>query len=88
MFWTSLIAGFQTVVLPKSVTPSRIIENLDSMSISVTNQEGIIDHFFVVFELPQEDFERLEKAAALHPPKRVVNPSKGWKLPFDVFDEE
>jgi hypothetical protein len=28
----------------------------------------------------------LEKAAASHPPQRVVNPSTGWKLPFDVFD--
>jgi diketogulonate reductase-like aldo/keto reductase len=59
-----------TVVLPKSVTPSRIVEN------------------FHIFEIPQEDFERLEKAAASHPPKRVMNPSKGWKLPFDVFDGE
>ncbi|KAG9308473.1 NADP-dependent oxidoreductase domain-containing protein [Chiua virens] len=57
-----------TVVLPKSVTASRIVENLD------------------VFELPQEDFEALEKAANSHSPQRVVNPSKGWKLPFDVFD--
>ncbi|KAG8214832.1 NADP-dependent oxidoreductase domain-containing protein [Butyriboletus roseoflavus] len=55
-----------TVVLPKSVTPSRIVENFD------------------VFEIPQEDFEKLERAAASHPPKRVVNPSKGWNLPFDV----
>jgi len=59
-----------TVVLPKSVTPSRIVENLH------------------VFEIPQEDIDRLEKAATSHPPQRVVNPSKGWKLPFDVFDGE
>lgn len=57
-----------TIVLPKSVTPSRIVENLE------------------VFKIPQEDFERLEQAAVSHPPQRVVNPSSGWKLPFDVFD--
>ncbi|KAG2133184.1 NADP-dependent oxidoreductase domain-containing protein [Suillus bovinus] len=57
-----------TIVLPKSITPSRITENLE------------------VFELPQEDFERLEKAATSHTPQRVVNLSAGWKLPFDVFD--
>ncbi|KAG1721752.1 NADP-dependent oxidoreductase domain-containing protein, partial [Suillus lakei] len=57
-----------TIVLLKSVTPSRIVENLK------------------IFETPPEDFEMLEKAAASHPPQRVVNPSAGWKLPFDVFD--
>ncbi|KAF8133332.1 NADP-dependent oxidoreductase domain-containing protein, partial [Boletus edulis] len=59
-----------TIVLPKSVTPVRVVENLH------------------VFELPREDFDKLENAAASHPQKRVVNPSKGWKLPFDVFDGE
>ncbi|KIJ61080.1 hypothetical protein HYDPIDRAFT_97310 [Hydnomerulius pinastri MD-312] len=59
-----------TIVLPKSVTPSRIVENYD------------------VFEIPKEDFEKLEAAATSHKPQRVVNPSAGWKLPFDVFDGE
>ncbi|KAH7927674.1 Aldo/keto reductase [Leucogyrophana mollusca] len=58
-----------TIVLPKSVTASRIVENYD------------------VFEIPQDLFERLEAAATAHTPQRVVNPSRGWGLPFDVFDD-
>ncbi|KAK7695590.1 hypothetical protein QCA50_000226 [Cerrena zonata] len=59
-----------TVVLPKSVTPSRVEENLKVVS------------------LPKHLFEKLEEAATSHSPQRVVNPSKGWGLDFDVFDDE
>ncbi|KAI0365357.1 hypothetical protein BV20DRAFT_973384 [Pilatotrama ljubarskyi] len=59
-----------TVVLPKSVTPSRVIENLH------------------VVKLPEDLFEKLEKAATSHPPQRVVNPSKNWGLSFDIFDDD
>ncbi|KAI0080695.1 hypothetical protein K474DRAFT_1682434 [Panus rudis PR-1116 ss-1] len=58
-----------TVVLPKSVHPSRVEEN------------------FKVVALPDDLFEKLEKAATSHPPQRVVNPSKNWGLDFDIFDE-
>ena len=44
--------------------------------------------YILVFELPQEDVNKLENAAASHPPERAVNPSKYWNLPFDVFDGE
>ena len=56
-------------MLPKSVTPSRIEENLQ------------------ISALPDDLFDKLESAAVAHPPQRVVNPSKGWGLDFDVFDE-
>ena len=42
----------------------------------------------LVVALPKDAFEKLEAAAAAHPPQRVVNPSKNWGLGFDVFDEE
>ncbi|KAJ8081148.1 hypothetical protein PM082_017991 [Marasmius tenuissimus] len=57
-----------TVVLPKSVTPSRIKENIK------------------IAKLPDEAFERLEKAATSHKPSRGSNPSKNWGLDFDIFD--
>ncbi|KAH7096727.1 NADP-dependent oxidoreductase domain-containing protein [Auriculariales sp. MPI-PUGE-AT-0066] len=57
----------QVVVLAKSVTASRIEENMH------------------LYELPQHLFDKIEAAAAAHPQKRIVNPSKGWG--FDIFDE-
>jgi len=57
------------IVLPKSVNPPRIEENLQ-----------------VTF-LPQAAFDKIEKAALSHPPKRTLNPSKGWGID-DVFEDE
>jgi hypothetical protein len=37
--------------------------------------------------LPEHLFDQLEEAANAHPPQRVVNPSKGWGLDFDIFDD-
>ncbi|KAI0727164.1 NADP-dependent oxidoreductase domain-containing protein [Fomitopsis betulina] len=58
-----------TVVLPKSVTPSRVKENLH------------------ISKLPDGLFVKLEKAATSHPPQRMVNPSKTYRLGFDLFDD-
>ena len=42
----------------------------------------------VVFKLPEDLVEKLEKAAAAHPPRRVVNPSKRYNLPYDLYDDD
>lgn len=40
-----------------------------------------------MYKLPEDAFEKLEKAARSHEPHRVVNPSKSWGLDFDIFDD-
>jgi hypothetical protein len=42
---------------------------------------------FAVTKLPQEQFDKLEAAATAHKPVRAVNPSKGWGLGYDLFDD-
>jgi hypothetical protein len=37
--------------------------------------------------LPSDLFEKLEKAATRHKPRRLMNPSKEWGLDFDIFDD-
>ncbi len=43
--------------------------------------------YYTVYELPQDLFKKLERASVAHPPHRVVNPSKGWGLGYDIFDD-
>jgi hypothetical protein len=37
--------------------------------------------------LPVELFTKLERAAVAHEPKRAVNPSEGWGVGYDIFDD-
>jgi len=55
------------VVLPKSIHPERIEENIRCVT------------------LPRELFEKIERAAVSHPPKRMINPSGKWGFNFDIF---
>ncbi|KAH8825923.1 NADP-dependent oxidoreductase domain-containing protein [Flagelloscypha sp. PMI_526] len=50
------------------------------------HEKRIIENLQIT-EIPQDLFETLEAEASAHPPSRAVNPSKGWGLDFDVFDD-
>lgn len=47
----------------------------------------ILTDGIAVTKLPQELFDRIEKAATSHEPERAVNPSKGWGVDYDIFDD-
>jgi hypothetical protein len=75
--------------LPKSVTPSRVEENFHGKSDGYVHLFDLLIHTYInhtVTALPQDLFDKLEQAATSHPPQRVVNPSKGWGLGYDVFE--
>ena len=75
-------------MLPKSVHANRIEENKHSKpQSSIFLAEVCLLITIEVTRIPEDLFDELEKAAAAHPPQRVVNPSKGWGLDFDIFDD-
>ena len=49
---------------------------------------ALMSLFCAVTKLPDTLFQKLEEAAASHPPKRVVNPSERFKLGYDLFDDD
>lgn len=77
------LTGAQNIVLPKSVTPSGIEENLHGARRALRSRRRWCAR--AVYALPQDLFDKLEKAAAAHPPQRVVDPSKSRGV--DIFDE-
>ena len=44
------------------------------------------DETHIVTRLPDALFDKLEAAAVGKKPQRTLNPSKGWGLPFDLFE--
>ena len=76
-------------MLPKSVTPSRIEENFHGACVRcLCSNLQLKRCVYAVRRLPDTLFEKLEKAAVSHPPRRVVNPSKRLNLPYDIFDDD
>ena len=72
------------VVLPKSVTPSRIESNLKRKTFSIRCLSGMtILSCYAVIDLSAEDVQKIEKEAASKPQHRVVNPN--WT---DVFEDD
>lgn len=75
----------QTVVLPKSVTPSRVEENFNGKThLPYLCLRSIYLTTHLVTKLPQDLFEKLEKAATSHKPERGLDPSKSWGV--DIFE--
>ncbi|KAG6902476.1 hypothetical protein C0995_016053 [Termitomyces sp. Mi166 len=72
------------VALPKSVTPSRVIQNLQSKDHVLSLSYVLNHHIFEVTKLPPELAEKLENAATSHKPERAVDMSKNWGI--NIFE--
>jgi len=77
--WAILTILLQTIVLPKSVTPSRIEENYQGLSTCQLGigEVGSADTLWTVSILPADAVEKLERVANSHKPSRSVDPKWG-----------
>ncbi|KZT60035.1 hypothetical protein CALCODRAFT_493030 [Calocera cornea HHB12733] len=73
------------------VTPAQVIISWHVQRGTVVLPKSVhkerIEENLDIITLPKAAFDAIEKAATSHPPERVINPSKAWKLGFDLFDD-
>ncbi|KAJ7583505.1 NADP-dependent oxidoreductase domain-containing protein [Mycena floridula] len=72
------------------ITPAQVIISWHVQRGTVVLPKSVtahrIEENFQTVTLPPASFKKLEDAANAHPPKRGMNPSKGWGLDFDIFE--
>ncbi|KZO94652.1 Aldo/keto reductase [Calocera viscosa TUFC12733] len=73
------------------VTPAQVIISWHVQRGTVVLPKSVhknrIEENLDIITLPQAAFDAIEEAATSHTPERVINPSKAWKLGFDLFDD-
>ncbi|KAL0960495.1 hypothetical protein HGRIS_005533 [Hohenbuehelia grisea] len=88
---TLAVPEIKEIAAAQGMTPAQVIISWHVQRGSVVLPKSVhcdrVKENFQVAALPQDAFDKLEKAATSHAPQRVVNPSKSWGLDFDVFDD-
>lgn len=77
--------------MPKSVSPARVEENFkgepDLAFVLYRALTFYLNFGLAVAALPDDLFQKLEKASQAHSRRVTFNPSGFWDLGFDVFGE-